>query len=734
MTKTIPLKPGQEIAVGVLERIIFYNEETKYCIGQLRQEESKNIITIVGFLPGIQCGETLSLTGKWETHSTHGKQFRLQSFHTTLPASVYGIRKYLGSKLISGIGKAYADKIVDKFGTDTLKVISEDSGRLREIPGLGKKRIQKIKQYWQEQQNTREVIIFLQTYGISIAQCLRLIKKYGDTTCETIRNNPYKVVNEIDGIGFKTADKIAINIGLPNESPQRIDAGILYMLKTLEGEGHTGCPLETLPEDAARLLKVDKTKVAEHLQILVNNQTISLTQGNHLLQLPAAFYAEQKIAQGIQRILSTPSSLPLIKVEKAIQWTQEQAGFNFASEQIQAIRESLTKKISIITGGPGTGKTTILYSLVKILKIKKVKFVLAAPTGRAAQRMAETTGAFAQTLHRLLKFDPIEKRFMINEETPLPYDYIVIDEASMLDIYLASSLLQAISGRIHLLLVGDANQLPSVGPGNVLKDLIDCDCIKVTRLEKIYRQKEQSSIVATAHAILKGYPNPLPGTMTNINQLNSNKDQQFIYATSPEQCVENIKTLCCDFIPRNYSFDPLMDVQVLAPMHRGIAGITNINKILQKTMNPQKNALQSNNFLFQENDKIIQTRNNYEKNIFNGDIGKVTAINKKDYTLKAIFNTNEVTFEQHELSDLQPAYTTSVHKAQGSEFPIVIIALLKGHFIMLQRNLIYTAITRGKEKVFIVGDPAAYARAVKNKDNITRQTNLKYKIQNYERV
>jgi len=721
-------RPDETSLEGVLERIIFFSEETHYCVGEFHTETETGPVTIVGPLPGVQCGETLHLRGRWEQHRRHGNQFRVKSFKSTLPASVHGIRKYLGSGLVPGIGKHFANKIVDHFGEKTLRIISDESARLKDVPGIGKKRAADIKKAWDEQQAVRDVMMFLQTYGVSASQCLRLVKTYGNSARQLLEDEPYRVALEIQGIGFKTADRIAINLGFANDSPQRIDAGILFSLQELEGNGHTGILPDKLQSYASELLEAEPALAAARISALTHDKSLLISEGSPLLQLPATEFAEGKIAAGVHRLLSHDSKLPPIKIEAAVDWAQQRAGFEFAQEQANAVRCCISRKLSIITGGPGTGKTTILRAVVDILRAKKVNLLLASPTGRAARRMAEATGAPAQTIHRLLRFEPTQGRFTANENNPLDCAFLIVDEAGMLDNSLASALFRALPATTQVVLVGDVDQLPSVGAGNVLKDLIQCRRLHVTRLTKIFRQQEQSSIVSVAHGILAGQPAP-PKPVRSVGDLDPGKDLQFIHTPTPDECMEAVTQLCRDFIPTHYQADPIMETQVIAPMHKGVAGIANFNKQLQTALNPGQPALQAGSTFFHTGDKVIQTRNNYDKGIFNGDMGRVIALDPAGGNLTADFDGKNIVFEMSEMIDLQPAFAISVHKSQGSEFPIVVLPLLKQHFLLLQRNLLYTALTRGRKKVFIVGDPAAYAMAVRNKESATRRTDLQRKIQ-----
>jgi len=735
--------PAPSSLTGVLERIIFFNEENHYTIAELKPDStakdaagkaSTETVTITGPLPGVQCGETLELTGEWTRHAQHGAQFKIASFKSALPSSVYGIRKYLGSGLVPGIGKVYANKIVDAFGTDTFRILSEESGKLRKVEGIGKVRAASIKQAWEEQKTLREVHIFLQTYGVTTSQCVRIVKKWDAAAQQIIQAEPYKLAREIDGIGFKTADRLAINLGFANDAPPRLDAGLIYALQILEEEGHTAFPRGELVAYTANLLETSADRVEARIDALIAAKDLIQHGGAvapkdaAFIQLPHNDRAERKIADVIQRLTAVPSGLPAIKVEAAIQWAQDKAGFEFHPLQKAALSHALAHKCSILTGGPGTGKTTILRALVEILKAKKTRVTLAAPTGRAAQRLAETTGGFASTIHRLLAYDVARGGFAHNEAKPLATDFLIVDESSMLDARLAAALLQAVPARAHLLLVGDIDQLPSVGAGNVLKDLIATERVPVTRLQFVYRQQKESLIVTTAHAINEGVNSP-PPVVSEVAKAQAWSDLNFIAAHSAEDCLAKVIELCTKFIPAHFKwFNPVTDVQVLAPMHKGVAGVSNLNTALQTALNGRAKGLKAVSGEYRPGDKLIQLRNNYDKNLFNGDIGTVVSVDLAKGMLIADFDGERHTFDRGEFGDVALAYAISIHKSQGSEYPVVIIPLLKGHFMMLQRNLVYTAITRGRKKVFIVGEPAAWGMAVRNAESKLRCTHLREKI------
>ena len=759
-----PATSTDQSITGVLERIIYFNEESAYCIAELKTPEGKAPVTILGQLPGVQCGETLRIDGEWTRHAQHGDQFKFVQFKSQLPASVHGIRKYLGSGLIHGIGKSYAKKIVDFFGADTLRVISEDSGRLHEVPGIGKQRAKSIKTAWDEQRAVRDVMMFLQTYGVTPSQCVRLVKKYGNGAKRILQDEPYRLAQDIERIGFKTADKIALNLGYPTNSKERIEAGILHTMRQLEDEGHTLGTVEMILEQATRLLSLPPNLIQQHLTAL--NQSEQLFSVNVVdsagqslgpgYQLPPTAGAEKRIAEALARIDQTESVLPAIKIDAAIEWAEKRAGFEFASQQRAALKSTLASKVSVITGGPGTGKTTILRALVDILQAKRARLALASPTGRAAQRLAEASGASASTIHRLLKYDAASRGFTHNHNEPLPCDFLILDEASMLDTRLAAHLFDAVPSGAHLLLVGDADQLPSVGAGNVLGDLLTAPPAKVTRLDTIYRQGKESGIVTTAHAILHGETHP-GMTFRSLRELDSKKDFTFIEAEDPEQCVLAIKYLVREYIPKTHGIDPIKDLQIMSPMHRGTGGITFLNTELQEALNPKDQAesrlrsdpdyaaakqthfrektrkplpaeLEYGSTTFRIGDKVIQTRNNYDKNVFNGDTGIVCAIAPDRSGLTVEFGETRVEYTKGELANVQLAYAISIHKSQGSEYPVVVMPLLKQHFLLLQRNLVYTGITRARSKVYLVGSLDAYAMAIKNNEQQARRTHLQTRL------
>ena len=749
---------------GVLEKIIFLNEENAYCIAELTTDITNKKITIYGTLANVQCGETLSLQGNWVEHEKHGTQFKVSTFSTKLPASIHGIKKYLGSGLVHGIGKSYANKIVNYFGTDTLDIISKKSARLAEVPGIGKSRIKSIKEAWEEQAAVRDVLLFLQTYGVTPAQCLKLVKKYGLNAKRIIQDQPYKIADEIERIGFKTADQIALNLGFSTNSKERIHAGILHSVSQIEEKGHTISIVSELIVKTAQLLSIEKELITNQIKYLITIKKLfeikAYNQKNEPLGLAVQSarytYHESKVSESINLISQTKSILPKIKLDAALKWIKEKSTITFEKQQLEAIKTALVNKVSIITGGPGTGKTTILRAIVEILSAKRSKIVLASPTGRAAQKLSSSTKKEATTIHRLLKFDPSARGFFHNKNNPIVCDCIIIDEASMIDTLLASALFEAIPYGAHLILVGDSDQLPSVGAGNILSDLQYSPQCQVVRLEAIYRQSCESQIITTAHDIIKGISKPSM-SLQSLHHLDPKVDFNFIEVEDDELMLKAMLYLVKDYLPKSGSICPIQDIQVLSPMHKGNGGIQALNQALQNCLNndleSKKRISKSNNYksakqtFFRERtqktllheitfgttslrlgDKVIKTVNNYDKNVFNGDMGVINSISADGSGLTILFSEKKIEYKRNELHEIQLAYALSIHKSQGSEYPIVILPLLKQHFVMLQRNLLYTAITRAKEKLYIIGSLDAYAIAVKNNKTDSRQSNLIRKL------
>jgi len=705
---------------GVLERIVFFNEENSFTVARLQVPGKKDLVTIVGALSLPTPGETLRLKGQWVVDTKFGQQFRVESCLSVLPATIIGIQKYLGSSLIKGIGPVMAKRIVDKFGLDTFDIIEDSPDRLREAEGIGPIRTERITSAWQEQKQIREVMVFLQGHEISPAYAVRIFKVYGDKAISVVKENPYRLALDISGIGFKTADKVARSMGIDPNSQIRAEAGIIHILSELVDEGHVYYPYEELKQKAVELLEIEPAMLDTALATLAKQERIFIEELPELkaVYLTPLHVAEVNVARRLKALIESPKQPLKIDVEKAIEWVQGTNRIELAETQKQALREAIGGKVLVLTGGPGTGKTTLINSLVRILEKKVQRIVLASPTGRAAKRLSEVTGREAKTIHRLLEFSPKEGGFKRNEDNPLDADLVVIDEASMVDILLMNNLLKAIPLTATLLLVGDVDQLPSVGPGNVLKDVIASGCVETVILTEIFRQAQESLIVVNAHRVNSGeFPQlkPQPGQRS---------DFYYIEKDTPEEVLAIIKELCARRLPNAFHLSSVDDIQVMTPMHRGTVGVANLNAELQALLNPQGKVITRGGRLFRVNDKVMQIKNNYEKDVFNGDIGTLVGIDLEEQKVQVKFEDQLVEYELSDLDDLVLAYAISIHKSQGAEYPAVVVPLLSQHYIMLQRNLLYTAITRAKRLVVLVGSKRAIAIAVRNNKVQRRYTNL----------
>jgi exodeoxyribonuclease V alpha subunit len=711
---------------GVLERIVFFNEENSFTVARLQVPGKKDLVTIVGALPLPTPGETLRLKGQWVVDTKFGQQFRVESCLSVLPATIIGIQKYLGSSLIKGIGPIMAKRIVDKFGLDTFDIIEENPERLTEIDGIGPIRTERITKAWQEQKQIREVMVFLQGHEISPAYAVKIFKAYGDKAVSVVKENPYRLALDISGIGFKTADKVAKSMGIDPNSQIRAEAGIIHVLSELVDEGHCYYPYEELKQKVAELLEIDLAILETALATLAREDRILIEDLPEIkaVYLTPLHVAEANVARRLKTLIASPKQALQIDVEKAIEWVQSISRIDLAATQKLALRKTISGKVVVLTGGPGTGKTTLINSLVKILEKKGQRIVLASPTGRAAKRLSEVTGKEAKTIHRLLEFSPKEGGFKRNEDNPLDADLVVIDEASMVDILLMNQLLKAIPLTATLLLVGDVDQLPSVGPGNVLKDIIASGNVETIILTEIFRQAQESLIIVNAHRVNRGeFPQLKP-------QQGQRSDFYFIEKDDPEEVLGVIKELCVKRLPNAFRLNPLDDIQVMTPMHRGTVGVANLNAELQVLLNPQGKVITRGGRLFRVNDKVMQIKNNYEKDVFNGDIGTLAAIDIEEQKVQVKFEGRMVDYELSDLDDLVLAYAISIHKSQGAEYPVVVVPLLSQHYIMLQRNLLYTAITRAKRLVVLVGSKRAIAIAVRNNKVQRRYTNLAAKLCN----
>jgi len=713
---------------GQIENITYFNEETGYTIAKVKIAGNKDLVPCVGNLIRPTPGEVLSMKGEWTNHEKYGRQFKISFSQTKTPASVHGIEKYLGSGLIKGIGPVMAKRIVAKFGKNTLEIIEHRSERLTEIPGIGEGRIAMIRKAWQDQQEIREVMLFLQTHGVSTGFAAKIFKQYGNEAIGIVQENPYRLARDIFGIGFLTADKVAEKMGFAKESLVRAEAGILHVLNQLAEQGHVYAPQPFLVEQSLTMLGIGADIIEKAIRNLVAEQMITSEKRPDLdhqaIYLSHFYLAENQATARLKALVSASKQTRKIDVEKALGWVQEKLAITLAEKQLQAVKAAIESKLMIITGGPGTGKTTIINAIMKIYKTVKTTIFLAAPTGRAAKKMAESTGQEAKTIHRLLEFNFKSGGFQKNENNPLDCDILIVDEASMIDIVLMHYLLKAVPTRATLILVGDVNQLPSVGPGNVLRDIIASGVAPVVELNEIFRQAKESSIIVNAHRINHGlFPEPKPAPDDNTLS-----DFYFIQQEDPDKVLDTILNLVKTRIPARFRLNPINDIQVLSPMNRGIVGVTNLNTALQQALNPGEGGVSRFGKTFRIHDKVMQIRNNYDKEIFNGDIGRIFHIDEEDQELKVLFDERFVTYEFADLDELVPAYAVTVHKSQGSEYPAVVVPIMTQHYMMLQRNLIYTAVTRGRKLVVLVGTKKALAIAVKNNRTEQRFSLLKERL------
>ena len=727
---------------GTVSRITYQHPESHYTVARLAEEGGLGA-TIVGTLFPVAEGEEIKVTGAWRRHPRYGLQFQVDHWEKIDPSTLEGIEKYLGSGLIKGIGPTYAKRLVDAFGTDTLRVLSEQPLRILDVDGIGEVRARRIMEAWQAQRGMQEVMVFLQGHGVGTALALRIYRVFGTETIAQVRENPYALAQQVHGIGFLLADRLAHHIGIRGEFPLRLQAGVLHVLRAAAERGHCYLPLGALAKSACELLGVD----GEHIEIAVEKLA---QRGDVVLQentepyaakvyLRELYEAEQRVAEVLARLLSTRSFLQGERIARP--WGKnknlQRGALDFTSEslfsglplrldedQIDAAQRALNEKVFVITGGPGTGKTTLLMSLLAILRRAEISFALAAPTGRAAKRMTESTGEDALTLHRLLEYNPREGGFQRHADNPLQVDVIIVDEASMVDLVLMDHLLQAIDPHTHLILVGDVDQLPSVGPGSVLKDLIDSRRVPVAVLRRIFRQDRESLIVINAHRILQGQS-------LQFADARERRDFDFIARESEEEILDTIKDLLRQRIPTRLGIRPdevVDSVQLLTPMHRGLLGTIQLNRELQMLLNPIGQPLERGGTVLRVGDKVMQLRNNYDKAVFNGDLGRILTIDREDGKIQVDFDDRRVTYEADEADEIALAYATSIHKSQGSEYPVVILPLHTSHYMMLYRSILYTAVTRGKRLVIVVGSRKALAMAVRNVRVEERNTGLKEKL------
>ena len=710
---------------GIAERVVYASEETGWTVVRVAVRGRRDLVTAVGNMPGIQPGETVRIHGSWVVDRRYGDQFRVESYLTITPATLAGIEKYLGSGLVRGIGKVMAHRLVRHFGLETLEVIDHAAERLTEVDGIGPVRSERIQAAWVEQRDIKEVMVFLQSHGVSTAYAVKIYKEYGNRAIPVVTHNPYRLAVDIFGIGFKTADRIAASLGIEPTSPRRAEAGILHVLGEHSNEGHVYYPRQQLIEQTAALLGVDSTTVDSALATLVSERRVVLEfpgepekEGGGAVYLASLHQAEEGLAERLAALLSSTEQPVDIDVERATAWFERHSGIRLSPEQRAAVRACLESKVLVITGGPGTGKTTVVNAVTRILARKGLRILLAAPTGRAAKRMNEATGHEAKTIHRLLEFSPAAMSFTHNQYNPIDADALIVDEVSMVDAVLAYNLLKAVPSRCRLILVGDVDQLPSVGPGSVLRDLIRSHALNVVWLTEIFRQAARSLIVLNAHRVNRG---EMPIIDSTVQQP---ADFFLIERAEPEEVVTTLKGLVSERIPVRFGLDAIDDIQVLTPMNRGLLGVEALNAELQSLLNPGGTEIVRGSRALRIGDKVMQVRNNYTLEVFNGDIGRLAAIDDVERLVRVRYDDRLVTYDYADLDELTLAYACSIHKSQGSEYPAVVIPIHTQHYVMLQRNLLYTALTRGKQLVVIIGTRKAIAIAVKNNRIEGRFTHL----------
>lgn len=730
----------QETIEGKVEKVTFFNPQNNYTVAKITTEDSR-LITIVGNLCSLASNQSIKASGTWQQHPKFGMQFMVQNYELLRPGTVEEIEKYLSSGIIKGIGAATARKIVAKFGEKTIDILDNDIDRLYEIPKLGINRIELIKAAWFEQKEQRDAILFLQRIGVSSGIAAKIFSIYGRNTIEYVQENPYQLLSDVPGIGFISADQIASNLGIDPNSKMRVQAGIIYILGRLADDGHVFFPLGHLARECFSALSVDYETIIENIhqldderRIFVENLDIKdwenedaqkdLNKRVYLLEL---YEAEKGVERHLQEIKKTPSSIRIEDINSLISWAQDEEEITYSEKQLKAIEEAVTHKLVVITGGPGTGKTTIIKSIIKIFSRFRGNVLLAAPTGRAAKKMSEATGIEAKTIHRLLEYNPIERIFIKDEDNQLKTDLLILDEASMIDVTLFYNLLKAIPRRAVLVLIGDIDQLPSIGPGNVLKDIINSGYVSTVRLTEIFRQSRESLIIINAHRINHG---EMPILVSSHGYSSEDFLIDFIYYSlaNSEQVVNKIIDLCKDELPREYNCDPVNDIQVLIPMHKGVVGVSNLNAELQHHLNPYSEGVHFGSRIFKVGDKVMQNRNNYQKEVYNGDLGRIYLIDKDEGELIVDFDGRKVRYTNIDIDELILAYAVTVHKSQGSEYPIVIMPLLQEHYILLQRNLLYTGITRGKKLVILIGTDRTIMTAINNNRALTRYTYLKERL------
>lgn len=721
-----------EALSGSIERVTFHSEASGFAVLQVKVRAKRDLVTVVGFTASATPGEYIDCIGEWVTDRKHGLQFKATTLRLVMPSTEAGLEKYLGSGLVKGIGPHFAKKLVDAFGLKVFEVIELEPDRLLALPGIGQYRRDRVVKSWGDQKSIREIVVFLQSHGVGTARAVRIYKTYGVQAIEKVRENPYRLALDIRGIGFKTADALAERLGISKHSLLRAQAGVRHVLQGLCEHGHCAAVIEHLSHAAVTLLDIPQDIIMEAMRCeMTEGRLIPEAIDEQACVFLAHLYkAEVGVVEHLQRLLlNTSNWMQDIQLEKAIAWVEQKTKLQLSKTQCKALKVALKNKVVIITGGPGVGKTTLMNSILKIVRMKTRDILLCAPTGRAAKRLSEATGLEAKTLHRLLEFDPQTRGFRRGVETPLEADLVVVDEVSMVDVSMMFHLLKAIPDTCVLMLVGDVDQLPSVGPGAVLANLIDSDTIPTVRLTEIFRQAAQSHIVLNAHKINRG-------KMPDYQWVAQKSDFYFIESDTPENTHSKLMHVVAERIPSRFGLDPVRQIQVLVPMNRGSLGMRALNIDLQKRLNPRySSGIQRYGWTFSVGDKVIQTVNNYEKEVFNGDIGLIIAVNaegaKDEKNVIIQFDTRELVYEFDELDEVSLAYATTIHKAQGSEYPAVVIPITMQHFPLLERNLLYTGVTRGKSLVVIIGQVKALGMAVKTTRSAQRLTNLRDRLVRY---
>jgi exodeoxyribonuclease V alpha subunit len=707
--KIEPKPSDREVLAGLVERVTYHNEENGFCVLRIKARSHRQLITVIGHAAVISAGEWITASGEWVNDRTHGQQFKARFLKTSEPTSLDGIEKYLGSGMIRGIGPVYARKLVRAFGEKVFDTIEAEPERLREVTGIGPVRAGRITAAWAEQKIVREIMIFLHSNGVGTARAVRIYKTYGADAVQVMSENPYRLARDIRGIGFKTADAIAMKLGIEKTAMIRVRAGISYALTEAMDEGHCGLPIDDLLPLAEKLLEVPVGLVRTALDLeLTEGTVIADSVGEtRCVFLEGLYRAERAIAGRLMRLANGKLPWPWIDPDKALPWVEKRIGLALAESQTAAIRRALVSKVLVITGGPGVGKTTIVRGILRILAAKGMRLLLCAPTGRAAKRMSEATGFEAKTIHRLLEVDPKTGGFRRGDHNPLDCDLLVVDETSMVDVTLMQAMMKAVPDNAAFLMVGDIDQLPSVGTGQVLADVIPSGAVPVVRLTEVFRQAAQSRIITSAHRINQGF-------IPDLSSI-SDSDFYFVQADDPETAVPRIIELVKTRIPKRFGFNPVRDIQVLCPMNRGGVGARSLNIELQAALNPVgERKVERFGWTFAPSDKVMQIENDYDKEVYNGDIGYIDDVNPDDGELTASFDGRSVTYGFGELDTLVPAYAATIHKSQGSEYPAVVIPVMTQHYAMLQRNLLYTGVTRGKKLVVLVGQKKAVAIAVRN--------------------